>query len=187
LHRAGWQRQADGHWYRAPQTAPLALSLRYRSGNSAFSTVALQFRQAAEQLGITVSLRPSESSLFSQSLKTGDFDACIKLIKGNPFVLNFESLLHSQAIGQGNFTRFSSPACDHLLEAIAREGQLERKRQLLRRVQRLLREEALILPLFVMPNRLVADRHLRHLTPSGLKPGYAAMAITWAADTAATR
>jgi len=32
-----------------------------------------------------------------------------------------------------------------------------------------------------LPNCLVADRRLRHLYPSGLKPGYAAAAIMWAA------
>lgn len=187
LHRAGWQRRADGHWYRASQPAPLALSLRYRSGDNTFSTIALQFRQAAEQLGIAIDLRPSEVTLFNQLLQVGEFDACIKLIKGNPFVFNFAPRLHSQAIGQGNFMRFSNPACDQLMEAITREGRLGPKRQLLRRFQRLLREEAPLVPLFMLPNRVVADRRLRHLTPSGLKPGYAAAAITWAADTAAPR
>ena len=187
LRRAGWQRRADGRWYRAPQTAPLALSLRYRSDDATFSTIALQFRQAAEQVGIAVTLRPSEVTLFNQSLQTGDFDACIKLIKGNPFVLNFAPLLHSQAVGQGNFMRFSNPACDQLLEAINAEGRPAVKRRLLRQFQRLLHEEAPLVPLFMLPNRLVADRRLRHLTPSGLKPGYAAAAITWAADTAAAR
>ncbi|MGI4833931.1 MAG: ABC transporter substrate-binding protein [Janthinobacterium lividum] len=185
LRRAGWQQQADGHWYRASQPEPLALTLRYRSDDNTFSAVGLQFRQAAEQLGIEVTLRPTEASLLTQTLQAGDFDAYVKVVPGNPFVLNFSPLLHSQAIGAGNLTRFSNPVSNKLLVAIAAEGRPTTKRRLLRQYQRLLREEAPIIPLFVLPSRLAANRRLRHITPSGLKPGYAAAAITWAADTTA--
>ncbi|NML67419.1 hypothetical protein HHL22_19625 [Hymenobacter sp. RP-2-7] len=187
LRRAGWQRQADGHWYRAAQPTPLALDLRYRSDDAMLSTVGLQLQQAAAQLGIAVTLWPTEGTLLAQTLQAGNFDAYVKMTKGSPFVLNFSPLLHSQAIGAGNLTRFSNPASDRLLDAIGVEGRPARKRQLLRQFQRLLRDEAPLVPLFMLPNRLVADRRLRHITPSGLKPGYVAAAMTWAANTAAGR
>ena len=191
LRQAGWQRQRDGSWRQAGLTEPLGLVLHYRTGDDMFATVGLQLRAAAAQLGIAVELRPSESTVFTQALHAGDFDAYVRVIKGNPFVYNFAPLLHSAAIGEGNFVRLADPAIDHLLDAIVLASQPAQRRALLRQLQVQLRDQAALVPLFVLPYRLAADRRLRHVTPSSLKPGYAAAAMSWEPDTptpaAATR
>lgn len=183
LRRAGWQ-QTDTGWQRGPASATqprqqLRLSVRYRADESSFATVALQLRTAAAALGIPIELRPTEPALLTATLRAGDFEVYVRTLKGNPFGYNFMPILHSRGVGGSNFTRFSSPATDRLLDAIAAVGPVARKRQLLRRFQVVLQDEVPLVPLFFLPYRLVADRHLGHLLPSGLRPGYASTTITW--------
>ncbi|AMR28601.1 hypothetical protein A0257_16850 [Hymenobacter psoromatis] len=185
LRQAGWQKQPAGGWYNATIGLPLALTLRYRSDESAFATIALQFQAAAAKLGIPVRILPLEASSLATTLKAGDFDVYIRTIKGNPFGFNFAPLLHTAAIGTGNLTSFGRPDTDWLLQAISVEGNLPRKRRLLRRFQTLLREEMPLVPLFYLANHLAASRQLRPVVTSGLKPGYAAGSLSWA-DSSAT-
>ncbi|RZK45793.1 MAG: hypothetical protein EOO59_20410, partial [Hymenobacter sp.] len=180
LRQAGWQRQADGSWHRADQVPPLHVVFCYRTDDPTFLAIGLQLQAAAARLGIGVDLQPAEGSLFTRRLQRGDFDLCTRVIKGNPFAYNFAPLLHSQSIVTGNFMHFASPVADQLLTAITQENQPARKRRLLYKFQVLLREEAPLAPLFVPPYRIAADRRLRHLTPTPLKPGYAAAAMNWA-------
>lgn len=188
LGQAGWRRAPGGSW-RRPAAQPgrlvqtLALTLRYRADETTYETVALQFRAAAARLGIPVELRSTEASALTAALQAGDFDVYVRTLKGNPFVFNFAPILHSQAVGEGNFTGFGTPATDRLIEAVAAADRPARKRALLRRFQAMLQEEAPLVPLFFLSNRLAADRRLRRLYPSGLKPGYAATALSWGDST----
>ena len=185
LQQAGWQRQADG-WHRAPAQY-LSLTLRYRADEALFETVALQFRAAAGQLGIAVALQPTESTAMSERLRAGDFDVYVRKLKGNPFLVNFMPVLHSRAVGAGNLTGFGTPASDRLLEQLAAAPSPAERHRLLARFQAMLLDEAPLVPLFVLPYRLAANRQLRGLLPSGLKPGYSAITLSWAgrADTLA--
>jgi ABC-type transport system substrate-binding protein len=180
LQQAGWQRQADGQWQRPGAAAPLALSLRYRTGDATHATVALQFQAAAAQIGIPIVLVPTENSVLTGSLQTGDFDLYISMLKGSPMGFNFAPILHSASVGNGNLTRFKQPATDQLLMTLITEGNERRKRLLLRRFQAMMQVEMPIVPLFFLPYRMAVSRQLRHVVASGLKPGYAAAALSWA-------
>lgn len=180
LRQAGWQKQPDGGWYSPTSAQPLALTLRYRSDESTFATIALQFQEAAAKLGIPVKILPLEASALTTALKVGDFDVYIRTIKGTPFGFNFAPLLHTANIGTGNLTGFGRPDTDRLLQAISVEGDWSRKRRLLRRFQVVMRDEMPLVPLFYLANHLAASRQLRPVVTSGLKPGYAAEALSWA-------
>ncbi len=184
LRQAGWQRQPDGHWQQPGTNLPLALTLHYRTQEATFTTIALQFQAAAAQVGIPVTLLPTENSVLTGNLQAGDFDLYISLIKGSPMSFNFTTLLHSAAVGSDNWTGFGQPATDQLLMSLLAEGNPRRKRLLLRRFQAMMREEMPLVPLFFLPYRMAVSRQLRHVVASGLKPGYAATALSWAvADT----
>jgi ABC-type oligopeptide transport system substrate-binding subunit len=90
------------------------------------------------------------------------------------------SILHSQAIGAGNYMRFGSPESDRLLETIAATGEKVRKRHLLRTFQVMMQDEMPVVPLFILPYRLITDVRLRHVYPSHLRPGYVVAALDWA-------
>jgi len=182
LHQAGWQRAADQSrgWFRPGphgEREALQLRVRYRANESMFATIALQFQAAAAGLGIAVALQPTESGVLSETLRQGDFDLCIRTLKGNPFMFNFMPLLHSHAVGAGNITGFGTPASDRLLEAMEAANLPVHKAVLLRRFQAMMQTEAPMIPLFFLPTRIAADRRLRGLHVSGLKPGYTAAGI----------
>ncbi|RZK28067.1 MAG: hypothetical protein EOO63_12060, partial [Hymenobacter sp.] len=181
LRRAGWQRQLAG-WVRpnANQLSEhLALTIRYRAGETTFETIALQFKAAAAALAIPVQLRPTESSSLTTALFAGDFDIVVRTMKGTPLSFNYGPILHSRTVHEGNFTKFSNRTNDQLIEAIAAASETSQKRVLLRRFQVLLRQQAPLVPLFFLPYRLATAKQLQHLYPSGIKPGYDAAAMTW--------
>jgi ABC-type transport system substrate-binding protein len=182
LRRAGWQQQpsSPAGWQRRGRNddlQQLTLRLRYRADEAAFETIALQFRAAAAQLGIPVTLHPTESSALTPTLQSGDFDLYIRTLKGNPFIFNFAPILHSQAVGKGNLTGYGTPTSDQLIEAVAAADTPARKAKLLHQLQAQLQADMPLVPLFFLPTRIAADRHLSGLHVTGLKPGYAAAAI----------
>nr|GFC46554.1 hypothetical protein [Tanacetum cinerariifolium] len=177
LQRAGWRRQPTG-WTRE-KTELLALVLRYKTGDSTFKLIALQFKAAAALLNIPVELRPTESSSLTTALKEGDFDMYIRTQKGNPFAFNYASMLHSRNVNEGNFTKFGTPTTDRLIEAVATASTPVQKRQLIHRFQAMLQQQMPLFPLFFLSYRIVADRRIHDLYPSALKPGYSAPTITW--------
>ena len=179
LRAAGWQRTAGSGWSRPVPGGPQALRLtvRYRAADDMYGTIALQFRAAAASLGIPVTLQPSESGTFASALNDGDFDVYIRTLRGNPFVFNFTPLLHSVATGASNPMRFGTPGTDRLIEAIVTAGDARQRALLLRRFQAALQREAPLVPLFVLPNRVVARRGLTGLHVSSLKPGFWAASI----------
>ena len=181
LRRAGWQRQPTG-WARPNATrAPeqLALTVRYRAGETTFETIALQFKAAAAALTIPVELRPTEPSSLTTALHTGDFDIYVRTMKGSPSAFNYAPILHSRTVHEGNFPKFSNRAADQLMEAISAASVPSQKQLLVRRFQVMLRQQAPLVPLFFLPYRLAAAGQLQHIYPSGIKPGYDAAAMTW--------
>ncbi|AMJ66949.1 hypothetical protein AXW84_17075 [Hymenobacter sp. PAMC 26628] len=185
LQQAGWRQKATDPAARWTRQGPrgevqqLALQVRYRAEETTFETIGLQFRAAAARIGIVVELRPTEAGLLRPALQKGDFDLYIEPIRGNPYVFNFIPILHSEAVGEGNLTGFGTPVSDRLVEAVAVAQSPATRAQLLRKLQVLLREEMPMVPLFFQYNRLAANRRLRNLCPSSIRPGYAAAAMTW--------
>jgi len=179
LTEAGWRRNAAG-WQRQRGKEPaqeLRLQLRYRAGESNYELVALQFASAARSLGIPVSLSPTESAVLRSQLQQGEYDVYVQSIKGNPFLFNLLPLFGTQAIGEGNSTRFGTPQTDRLLEAAATAESEQARARLLRRIQVMMRQEMPIVPLYFVANRVVARREVAGLNVTSLKPGYVAQTM----------
>jgi ABC-type oligopeptide transport system substrate-binding subunit len=122
-------------------------------------------------------LRPTESTLLLSKLRTGDFDIYLRSMSRSPFSYDFSPLLYSGSIGVSNFTRFASSTSDKLIKNIILEENLDRKAQLLRRFQVLLRQESPLVVLFFSRYRIAAAKSLTNLRVSGLRPGYDVMAV----------
>lgn len=189
LLRAGWRAPTAGQpgWRRAGAHGEqeLRLAVRYRGDVELFATAALQFRAAATRLGIAVNLRPTESGLFGQALAEGDFDLFLRTLHGNPFATNFAMLLHSGSSSETNATRFANPACDRLIDALATSNDSHQRSRQLRQLQALLQQQAPLVPLFFLPNRVAARRDCQGLHVSSLRPGFVAATIERTAGAAA--
>lgn len=181
LRRAGWQRRPDG-WWRGT-VGPLALSMSYRAGDAAHETAALQFRNAAAQIKIEVRLRPTEAEVYQDHLLKGQVDGFIRTMSGNPFTYNFKAVLHSSGIGIANFSRFSFPVADRLIDAISAEPDAAQRQQLLRRFQRLIYQEAPLTVLYFNRHRLIASRRLRAVHAISIRPGYDVLSLKLASST----
>lgn len=155
----------------------LRFGVSYRAGDPTYETTALQFRAAAEQAGIVVELRPTEQSVLSRQLQTGETDMCIRNFTGNPFSFDFTALLHSKGIGAGNTTGFSSASTDRLIEQITSTENARRKEQLLRKFQRVMAEEVPFIVLYFLRYRIAAAQTLGQVPVMGLRPGYEAARI----------
>ena len=189
LRRAGWQPPTTGRagWWRASTHGEqqLRLAVRYRGDAELFATAALQFRAAATGIGIVVDLLPTESALFGKALVDGDFDIFLRTISGNPFTTNYAQLLHSNSPAETNATRFGNPACDRLIETIGSTSNSQQRGRQLRRLQALLQQQAPLVPLFFLSNRVAARRDCQGLHVSRLKPGFVAATIERTAPGAA--
>ena len=183
LRQAGWRQSPSATipgWYRAGpqgQRQFLQLTLRYRASDDLFTTIALQFRAAAMGIGIPVQLLPTESGAFSTALQDGDFDMFIRTLRGNPFMFNFTSILHTAGIGANNAYGFSNPANDHLIEAIMTASDPQQRAKRVRQFQALMQKQAPLTPLFFLSNRVATRRDLTGLYANSIKPGYSAMTL----------
>ncbi|WP_303310409.1 ABC transporter substrate-binding protein [Hymenobacter sp. BT730] len=179
LQQAGWQQQPDKSWkrpHRTGQALSLALTISYRAGDAAYEFSALQLRTEAGKLGIPINLRPTESSILTQQLQAGEFDLYLRSLIGNPFAHNFLPLLHSGSTGVngGNYTGFGNASTDALLTELAAAQDTVQKKQLLRRLQRVLQQESPLTVLYFKRNPLAISRRFTDLGLSGLPPGYEA-------------
>ena len=172
LRAAGWQPAPDKRLQR--NGTPLALSLTYLAGNPEQELVALQFRAAAQGIGVPVTMRPMEAALEQQELRAGHMDLYLQNLVGSPVSYNLKPILHTEGLAAYNFSRFSNPAMDRLIDAIAQEPRPRQQGQLVRQFQVLMREESPLLVLYFTRNRLVASRRLAKVEAVPVRPGYEA-------------
>lgn len=172
LRAAGWQLGPDKHLRRKGTT--LDPSLTYLAGNPEQELVALQFRAAAQSIGVPVALHPMEAALEQQELRAGHMDLYLQNMIGSPVSYNLRPILHTDGMAAYNLSRFSNPAMDRLIDAIAQEPRHREQGQLVRRFQVLMRQEAPLLVLYFTRNRLVASRRLAKVESVPVRPGYEA-------------
>lgn len=180
LQAAGWQRKADG-WFTNinGQEQQLTLEVSYRAGNTVFENAALIFQQGAAKAGIPVTVQAQEGSLFSQKAKEHDFDMFFRALSGNPFVFNFKPLFYTSYASDGaNYTGFGTPESDKILDAYNEAKDDKEKARLLKRLQKILHEEATFIALYYQKERLAVHRRFSNLKISGLAPNYDVSSFT---------
>ncbi|WP_241739290.1 ABC transporter substrate-binding protein [Pontibacter beigongshangensis] len=181
LKAAGWIREGDG-WYKTidGKKEKLTLEVNYRAGNTVFEHSALIFQQNAAKAGIVVELQAMENSLFRQKARTHDFEMVFRSLSGNPFIFNFKPFFHSAYSDEGgsNITGIGSPETDALLDAINVAETDREKARLLKRLQEILHEEAAMIPLYYLKERIAVHKRFANTKISGLKPNYDVSAFT---------
>lgn len=187
LHTAGWQREADGYWYRSTngQREQLTLDVMYRAGSTNFEAAAIILQQNASKLGIPVTVQALEGSLLSQRLKEHDFDLFYRSLSGNPFVFNFKALLHTDFAEPGgyNYTGFGTPKSDSILNHISSSAKTKAQTaNLLKELQAELHDQAAFISLYYIKERVAINKRFGNHKISGLKPSYDVSAFTLKAE-----
>lgn len=181
LTQAGWQRM-DNQWQKEidGQLVPLTITLTYRSGNSEFENIALIFRQAAAKINIPVTIQPLEAVLLKKNLEAHQFEVTIRYASGNPFLLNYKSMFHSEGAVPGgeNIAGFGNAESDQLIDAINQTQDAGQKARMLQRLQEILHDESNLIFLYFNTDRIAVHKRYTNLKISGLKPGYDVSAFT---------
>lgn len=175
LQKAGWQKNAMG-WTRksAGEAQQLTLQVAYSGSATELEGVALILQQAAAKLNIPVTLQPLEGGVLSKNLKQGAFELFLRTLTGNPFVYNFQPILHTASAGADglNYTAFGTPESDNIIEELYETNTEARKIRLLKRLQEILHEESNLVFLYFLQDRIVVRQGFSNLKISGIKPGY---------------
>ncbi|MBC5774939.1 ABC transporter substrate-binding protein [Pontibacter sp. KCTC 32443] len=175
LQAAGWQERKNG-WFKSfdGKEQQLTIAAIYKAGNTILESTALIFQQSATKLNIPVQIEAQESSLFSQNSREQNFELFFRTLTGNPFAFNFTTLLHTSFAEKGgtNYTGFGNTESDALLEAINTSKNREQKAPLLKKLQKVMQEEATFIPLYYQKERLAIHKRFGNTKVSGLKPNY---------------
>ncbi|QHT67154.1 ABC transporter substrate-binding protein [Rhodocytophaga rosea] len=181
LQAAGWQKE-NNQWVRIveEEKIPLTINLQYKAGNNDYEDIALIFRQAAAEAGIPVEIQAMEGSTLGSNLRAHHFEIFIRSMSGGPAEYNFKSILHSvSAVPNGyNYTNFGTAESDTLIDAINETFSPELKSRYLKKFQQILYEEANIIFLFVLKNRIAIHKRLQNTKITTSKAGYDVSAFT---------
>lgn len=171
----GW-RFKNKKWYKniKAEKEILSVNLQYRAGNHEYENIALIFQQAAEKIGITVTLSPMESSVLNKNLKQHAFESYIRGLSGNPFAFNFTPILHtkSASINGMNYTGFGTKESDSLIAQIISTRNKGKQAQQIKALQDILHEEANLIFLYFDEQRIAIHNRFENLKISGLYPNY---------------
>jgi peptide/nickel transport system substrate-binding protein len=183
LQAAEWKKE-DNQWVKIveEEKIPLTINLQYKAGNSDYENIALIFKQAAAQAGIPVEIQAMEGSMLGSNLRAHRFEMFIRSLSGGPAEYDFKPILHSEsaAVDSYNYTGFGTPESDTLIDAINEAPNHELKSRYLKRFQQILYEEATIIFLFVLKNRIAVHKRLHNTKITTSKPGYDVSAFTLA-------
>jgi peptide/nickel transport system substrate-binding protein len=181
LEQAGWE--SDGNSWsrrRGGTDQKLSITITYKSGTPAYENIALIMQEAANSIGISTELRPVEGAVLSESLRNHDFDVFIGALRGNPFAYDFRPILHSDASGKGdyNYTGFGTAESDSLVDAIVSDTSAVNQIKYIYRLQEILHEEANIIYLYFIQDKIAIHKRFTNVTISAMAPGYDLTAFT---------
>jgi peptide/nickel transport system substrate-binding protein len=184
LKQAGWQKQ-KGQWSRVinEEKILLTIDLLYRAGNTEYESIALIFAEAARQIGIPVEVQAVEGNTLSEYLRSHNFDMFVRGISGSPGEYDFKSILHTEsaALDGNNYTGFGTAESDSLIDLINHSVDDKAKAVYLKRFQQILYEEATIIFLYTLKNRIAINKRLSNVKLLASKYGYDVSALTFTA------
>ncbi len=154
LDEAGWARGPDG--VRVKDGRRFAFTMLNRAGTADRIAIAQVIQAQLKAVGVEVDFRTLESAAWTQTWRSFDWEAVVSawFLPADP---SFTGLYSCG--GPNNMTRFCSPELDEVMRASDRHIAFEARKPLLDEAQRLLAEDARMLPIYynVIPE-MVSDR-----------------------------
>jgi peptide/nickel transport system substrate-binding protein len=143
------------------------LRFRYSEGNVPRQQAVELMQNSLKGLGIQVTIQPTAS--LGDTLEEHDFDAIIFAFIGGPFLTPNVDLWKTG--GGGNFSQWSNPAADKLLDQVATELDMKKAADLLNQVDVLVTADMPDLPLFQKPVYLAVDHNYVNIRPNATQVG----------------
>lgn len=135
--------------------------------------VAILLSENAADAGIGIDITPVENNEIGQRLRTGEFDLSTIAIRQHPGITDLHSNWHSenQDAGGNNFTNFSNPEADRIMEELRETLDPEKIDALMRKLQEIIYNEQPALFL-VAPKTRLAVRDVFEVKGTSVRPGY---------------
>lgn len=147
LTDAGYRMQ-DGRLITPDGTPVPPLRIRYTTGNQIRQDQCELFAQQVKPLGLTVNVEPTDD--LGGTLTEGDYDIMVFAWVSSPFPYGGAQQLWTTG-SESNFGNYSNPEVDRLIASAASSTDVEQARRQLNQADRLLAEDAYVLPLYQKP------------------------------------
>ncbi|WP_199432482.1 ABC transporter family substrate-binding protein [Qaidamihabitans albus] len=136
------------------------MRIRYTTGNQIRQDSCELFAQAARELGVTVNVAPTDD--LGGTLESGDYDVMVFAWVASPYP--FANAVQNWTTGQGNnFGNYSNPEVDKLLKEAAAETNRQEAAQKVNQADKIMSEDAYVLPLYQKPTFIAAYDNLANV------------------------
>jgi len=185
LDEAGWV-DSDGDGWREKDGIPARFTFLALSTSALFGKVAPYLQQQVARLGVRMEIRKVEWSVFLETVRRRDFDACGLAWGWTDVAQDPHGVWHSSQAKEGsNFVGYASPEADRLIDDARAELDDAKRSALFRALGRRLHEDE---PYTFLFNRPALDAVRRGLT--GVRPQvgwYDLEKMGWTAEALALR
>ncbi|WP_028661576.1 ABC transporter family substrate-binding protein [Saccharomonospora saliphila] len=151
----------EGGQLKTPEGENVApMRIRYTVGNQIRKDQSELFANAARELGVTVNVEPTDD--LGGTLTEGDYDIMVFAWVGNPFPYGSAlQLWHSES--DSNYGGYENADVDRLLSEAAAETDVQAANEKLNEANRIMAEDAYVLPLYQKPTFLAAYDNVANL------------------------
>lgn len=177
LDSAGWRAGADG--IRVKNGRRLAFAIMSPSSSASRHQYAVLLQAALHKVGADVRLEETDFATYMAKQSTHAFDTEITLFATDPSVSGFQQTWSTGGIADGsNFTEYSSPAVDALLDSATATFDPERTRAYARRAFKEIIDDAPAIWLYQPPTVMGIARRI-HVQPMRADEYWAHMDEWW--------
>jgi glutathione transport system substrate-binding protein len=162
---------------KTPAGEPVTLRFRHTEGNVNRAATAELVQAALKQLGITVTIQPTND--LSNTLDTGDFDLIVYAWVSDVFPFQGADQLWSKD-SDSNYGGWVNEKAEALLKQGIQAGLEEAKgAELINQADQLMAEDYYVLPLFQRPNLLAAQNGYVNIRPNATVTGPTSNTEEW--------
>jgi peptide/nickel transport system substrate-binding protein len=162
LDEAGWI-DHDGDGIRDKNGVPFRFKYMIAADLALHEQIAKLVKDAAASAGIEVLLDPFEWSVFSQKVKSGEFDAVSMAWGGNVEEDPYQ-IWHSSQRGNGsNYVNFNNPKADALIEQARQTLDPDKRNELYHQFHRILHEEQPYTFIYTRPEQRFLSKRFQNV------------------------
>ncbi len=172
IEEAGWI-DHDGDGIRDKDGIPFAFTFSISSGSRSSKYLSLMMKEDLRKIGIDVSIRQLEWSVYVENLRDRQFDV-VSLLWLSGLETDPYQIWHSDNIGDrgSNYVGFRNAESDSLLEAARYEIDAEKRNAMYHRFQEILHEEQPYTFMFSQRNLAAYSKDLYGVKWVPIRPGY---------------
>jgi peptide/nickel transport system substrate-binding protein len=172
LDEAGWK-DSDGDGIRDKDGMPFRFEMMITTSNPIGNQLLAVFKQQFRQAGIEMTERRLESTVFLETVADHQFDAESSSWTSGLFTDPYELWHSHSAQNRGsNFVSFKNPEADALIEQASLQFDPEKRRQILWKLQEIIREEQPYTFLWINKEAAAWDKRFQNVVWFPLRPGY---------------